>query len=894
MTLALNSTVGPYQILALLGAGGMGEVYRARDTRLGREVALKVLLEIFARDPERLARFQREAQLLASLNHPNIAALYGLEESGGVRALVMELVEGPTLGDRIRAGPLPVEEALPIARQIADALEYAHDRAVMHRDLKPANVKVKADGAVKVLDFGLAKALDDQPAPPASPGSPTLSLAATRAGVILGTAAYMSPEQAKGQPADRRSDIWAFGVVLYEMLTGQQLFGDATVPETLASVMMKDPPLDRLPGSVPGPIRNLVRRCLERDPRRRLQAIGEARLTLEDPWSGPPREEAALRPRRPFAWMAATAVAITAALILAGVHFRETPAREHSVRLEVSVPEQFIVQSFHLSPDGRYLAIAASEGGRYSLWVRPLDSLQTRAVPGAEDARSPFWSPDSRFIGFFAQEKLKKVAVEGGPPQTICDAPGTQVSSTLSGAWSPQGVIVFEWPNIGVLYQVPATGGVPQPLTKSGAPGSGSRLNYPAFLPGGRRFLYRAFGDKPETSGVFAGALDGTPPVRLLPDVSNAIYAPSGASRGTGHLLFRRDQALMAQPFDPRRLQLTGEAFPLVEQVGIIGLAGGYAYAAFTVSGNGALAYLAGGSGDRQLVWMERTGKRLGSIGKPGAIGWELLSPDEKTVAFTLGDLSNVQNIWLHELARGTTSRFTSGSGSSISPVWSPDGRRIVFASSPDTNYRSFDIYQKPASGAGKEELLLRGGRDLRVTDWSQDRISVGYMMDPKTSPDLWLLPLSGERKPFPYLQTESSERQGQFSPDGRFMAYTSDESGQNEVYVQPVPPTGARWPISTGGGSRPRWRRDGRELFYVSAGNRKLMAVPVMYGGTTSGSFQAGAAQALFGFTPNPSVAHQFGYQPRADGQRFLVNVPAGGEAPPPALIVVLNWQAR
>ncbi|MBI3694947.1 MAG: serine/threonine-protein kinase [Acidobacteria bacterium] len=532
MPISAGTRLGPYEIVASLGAGGMGEVYRARDARLGRDVALKVLPEVFAKDAERMARFEREAQVLASLNHPNIAALYGLEESGGVRALVMELVEGPTLAERIEDGPIPIDEALPIARQIAEALEAAHEKGIIHRDLKPSNVKVKADGAVKVLDFGLAKALEDDPASSDVRNSPTLSLAATRAGVILGTAAYMPPEQAKGKPVDRRADIWAFGVVLFEMLTGQQLFAGETAGDTLAAVIKDEPKWDRLPESTPPAIRKLLRRCLDRDPRRRLRDIGEARLVIEDVMAGAPAEEPSPRPRvsasprLAVSWVVAGALLIST-LVLAFLYFGETPPAERVMRYSVPAPEKASIHSFAISPDGRYLAIAATAQGKRYLWVRALDALQPQLLPGTEEAANPFWSPDSRWIGFFAQGKLKKIAVSGGPAQTLCDA-----AAGRGGAWNRDGVILFAPSPTGPLFRVSAVGGVPVQVAK--AEGGGTHRN-PVFLPDGRRFLYQVTGGTADKAGVHVASLDGVAPRRVLADISNVAYAPP-AARGANLL----------------------------------------------------------------------------------------------------------------------------------------------------------------------------------------------------------------------------------------------------------------------------------------------------------------------------------------------------------------------
>jgi len=880
-----GTKIGQYEVIGLIGAGGMGEVYRAHDTRLQRDVALKVLPEAFARDTQRMARFEREAKVLAALNHPNIAAIYGLEESGPIRALVMELVEGPNLAERIRGGPVPMDEALPIARQVADAVEYAHDNNVIHRDLKPANIKVKADGMVKVLDFGLAKALSDEPTEADMSNSPTLSMAATLQGVILGTAAYMAPEQAKGKKVDRRADVWAFGVVLYEMLVGKPLFAGETIPETLASVMKEAPALEKIPSDTPPAIRNLLRRCLEKNTKRRLQHAGEARIIIEDVLSGvaPVSGEAvpAARGRGLFGWVAtgAAAVLLLALGALSFVHFREAVPQQASVRFEVPTPEKATVSVFKLSPDERYMVMLVPEGGRTRLWLRPLNSVQAEPLAGTDGATYPFWSPDSAFIGFFAQDKLKKIAVSGGPAQTLCDA-----SNARGGTWSRDGVILFAGLTSGT-YRVPAAGGVPASVTHLGAPGAGNVNRFPEFLPDGRHFLYLQGASDTVAAGIYVGSLDGAAPIRILPDDSNAVYVPPAGPGGVGHLLFRREATLMAQPFDAGRLQTTGEMFPVAEQVGV---GANVNYGAFSASYDGGLAYWSGALEDRELVWMDRAGKRVGAIVKPGAIGDAALSPDGKTIAVTVGNVPT-SDVWLQDLARGVMSRFTFGPGSGSGPVWSPDGTRIAFTSRVGSG--AYNIYLKPSSGVGKEELLKAAGFNSFARDWSRDGKFIVFEEDSgRTNRDVWLLPVEGDHKPVPYLQSPFNEQRGQFSPDGRWMAYVSNESGRNEVYVQPIPASGAKRQISTAGGEFPRWRRDGKELFYLAV-DRKLMAVPVSIGGAASGSFEIGPAQPLFEI---PTGALAGSLQPAADGQRFLAIVPAGGEAAAATPITVItNWQA-
>ena len=897
MTLADGARLGPYEIVSAVGAGGMGEVFRARDTKLNRNVAIKVLPESFATDPERLARFEREARVLASLNHPHIAAIYGFEELHGIHALVMELVEGPTLADLIRGTdlggrteprPIPLHEALPIAKQIADALEAAHECGIVHRDLKPANIKVREDGTVKVLDFGLAKAMDTGPGRSGGPGvddlthSPTMTSPAmmTGVGMILGTAAYMSPEQARGKPVDRRADIWAFGVVLFEMLTGQRPFGGETISDTLASVLKTEPPWDALPPSTPLTLRRVLRSCLEKNPKQRLQAIGDWRLFLED--APQPASVAVTRNRLPVAIASAAAAVFAIGLVaMSVVHFRETAPQPRAARFQIPLPEKATEPMFRLSPDGRSLAIAATEGGRSRLWVRPIDSLDARALPGADDATYPFWSPDSAFIGFFAQGKLKKIAVAGGPAQTLCVA-----ADGRGGTWNANGVIVFS--ALGdALSRVPAVGGIPTPVTKAA-----NSQRFPEFLPDGKHFLFSISLGKPEANGIYVGSLDGTPPVRLLPDESNAVYGPPDAPGKVGHLLFRRENTLMAQPFDPGRLEMTGELLPLAEQVGV---SRNVAFGAFSASENGVLAYGSGNQGlrNRELVWMDRTGKRLGLIGQSGDMSTAMLSPDEKKISFGLIKQTGGTDIWLYDVVRGVSSRFTFRPGISQDGVWSPDGSRILFQSDNQS------LYEKPVNGAGKEELLLRRGINTRPLDWSRDGRFLVYQMQSggQTGYDLFLLPIrsgsaagradGSDDKPVPYLQTPFSEVAAQFSPDGRWMAYTSNESGRPQIYVQGIPASGAKWQISAAGGDQPRWRRDGKELFFISD-DQKLMVVPVK----TGAAFEAGAPQPLFDIQPiNNQLSGRFAYQPTADGQRFLVTAPAGGQTTP--LTVVLNWQA-
>ena len=631
----------------------MGEVYRARDTRLGRDVALKVLPEVFSRDVERMARFEREAKLLASLNHPNIAAIYGIEESGAIRALVMELVEGPNLAERISAGALPLDEALPIARQVAEAIEYAHEQGVMHRDLKPANIKVKEDGTVKVLDFGLAKALTDEPTAEEIGNSPTLSMAATRQGVILGTAAYMSPEQARGKKVDRRTDVWALGCVLYEMLTGKQAFQGEDVTIILAAIVMREPAWEALPASTPHSIQTLLRRCLRKERKERLPDAGSARIEIQEGIAGAGSglqtglQGAASAPIGRLAFPGRTGWAVAAVLLVAllgvlGVggfaYWRRPPEEANAVRFSIAPPETWKLREdiggsqaspapLAVSPDGQRVAfVATGADGKSLLWVRTLDTLEAESLQGTDGAASPFWSPDNRFLAFFAGGKLKKIDLSGGPPVTLCDAPSGQ-----GGAWSRDGVIVFEaiTTATSALQRVSAAGGTPAAAVVL-AEGE-IRSQRPFFLPDGRHFLFETEKVAGPNQPIHVGSLDSTERKLLLnADASNVAYSQ-------GHLLFLRETTLMAQPFDAERLELTGEAFPIVEQIQISSL--GEIYANFSASENGVLAYQTGAAtGGSQLTWFDRTGKQIGMLGEPAQYGDVRLSPDEKRVAVTIRD----------------------------------------------------------------------------------------------------------------------------------------------------------------------------------------------------------------------------------------------------------------
>jgi len=881
LSIAIGTKLGSHEITGVLGRGGMGEVYRARDTKLKRDVAIKILPEEFSLDPERIARFHREARAIAALNHANIAAIHELGETRTTKFLVLELVEGDTLAQRIQRGPLPLEEALNIARQIGEALEAAHEKGIIHRDLKPANIKITPQGKVKLLDFGLARIFEDESEDLDSSNSPTL-VSATAGGVILGTAAYMSPDQARGQKADKQSDVWAFGCVLYEMLTGQPTFRGQTVTDILSSIIRSEPDWSALPQSTPVFVRSLLRRCLQKERSRRLRDIADARIEIEEAGTPAEREPDRAKPQEKarrvrvtwFAAVLAIALALGAVLVVVSLlYFNRTTPPE--IRLEVNTPPTADPLSFAISPDGRRLVFSASNEGKSQLWVRPLDSLAAKPLAGTDGATYPFWSPDSASVGFFADGQLKRIDIVGGAPQVLAIA-----AAGRGGTWNRDGTILFV-PNVtNPVLKVPATAGEPVAVTRLETGQASHR--FPQFLPDGRHFIYFVQGGPDQ--GVYAGSLDGGSSKRLANADGAAVVSPSG------FLFFARQTTLLAQPFDFKRQELSGNPFPVAERVAFDAATNAAGFSATL----GVVTYrTVSASGARQLMWLDRSGKSLGAIGAAdmAALTDVELSPDGKRVAVFRAVNGNT-DVWLIDAARGVPTRFTFDAAIDQRPVWSADGSHVVFTSNRNGIY---NLYWKMSSGAGADELLLESDQSKAPTDWSSDgRFLLFRSNDPKTSYHLWVLPMSGDKKPFPFLKTPFEEGDGQFSPDGKWIGYQSNESGRFEIYVQPFPGPGGKFQVSNNGGAQPRWNKNGKEIFYVSL-DSKMMATPVKLS-PDGQSMETGTPAALFPVRiaggPVSGVNKQQ-YAVSSDGMRFLVNLAVDEGAASP-ITLIYNWKPK
>jgi len=899
----IGKTLGAYRVLEKLGEGGMGEVYRARDTKLNRDVALKFLPDLFAHDGDRVARFTREAQTLAALNHPHIATIYGIIEApdsadGGrgearVHALAMELVEGDDLSARIAAGPVPLAEALAIARQIADALEAAHEQGIVHRDLKPANIKVRADGMVKVLDFGLAKAMDQSAAAQGfgsafrtdATNSPTFTARATQLGTIIGTAAYMAPEQAKGKAVDRRADIWAFGVVLYEMLTGVCPFGGDDTTEVLASVLKTEPQWALIPSDTPPSVRRLLRRCLEKDPRRRLSSIGDARLDLDDT-----EPAAATSPATPVAaatrrsirsrlWPALAGVVLTAAVAATLWPSAPSSANAGVTRLSILPPAGASLlpdsTGVAVSPDGTMVAfvIGSANHSEGQLWVRSLDSMTARLLESGDGASTPFWSPDSRRIGFFTNSQLKTIAALGGRAEILCDAP-----SGRGAAWGPSDVILFAPDAGGPIYRIPASGGRPAPATTLDPARKEYGHRFPTFLPDGKHFLYASLPGRNGQFDIFAGSIEDKSRVRVGSLDSAPVYAEPG------WLLYAKQGVLAAQPFDPSSLKLTGPPVLLEDEPGsILDPATSYtAGTAASVSSLRSLAYFSAPSTNTVAVWLDVAGRVTGTLLIPaGHYESVAISPDGTHAVLVRSTSPSESDLWLVDLARGSVSPLSSGHGRNDSPVWSPDGTRIVFATDRDGPE---DLFVKIVGDASPEQPLYRSDILFKgPSGWSADgRWIVLTQLDPDTSQDVFLLPSSGGKDLKPLVRGPLKDLGHAPSPDGRWLAYITQDTGRFQLYVQSFPEPGHRVQVSQDGAFLSWWTRDGRQLVFVDDRLQGLWRVDLEPGAT----LRVGTPRQVATLPPDVMSMSAM-----PDRQRFIAIVPE--RSGPGSMTIVQNWRA-
>ena len=877
MALSKGSKIGPYEIVGLIGAGGMGEVYRARDAQLGRDVALKILPDLFARDPDRMARFGREAKLLAALDHPNIASIHGLQDSGETRALVMQLVEGPTLAERIARGPMPIPEALMIARQVADALEYAHEKGIVHRDLKPANVKIAANDTVKILDFGLAKAVGTHPSVTGDAKATTVGRMTTEQGAWFGTPAYMPPEQARAQPVDRRADIWAFGCLLYEMLTGTIAFHGDTTTDTLAAVIRGEPDWSLLPPDTPPPLRALLQRCLQKEARQRLRDVGDARIALEDLAAGRAPEVAGASPVAPRIGRLALVLGLAALAIAVVATWKLKPSPPEPsrpvVRFTIELPSgQRLATAgsvaLALSADGSLLAYVATAPGRemQQIYLRAMATGEVRPVAGTEGATRPFFSRDGQWLGFFAAGKLKKVLSSGGVAQPLADA-----WAAGGGNWGGRGTIVFSPKTNGKLYDVPEQGGAVRPLTEGGADaGSFS----PEYLPNDNAVLFARF---TPSSAILVEPIGAGAP-RVLAE-GPAVTAPHYVS--SGHLIYAQAGKLMAVPFDARRLEVMGSAVPVVSSVlqwpEII------PPVQYSVSGTGTLAYVSGTASSlgARLVWVDRSGAETELNAQVHNYDQPRISPDGERIAVQVND-NALSELWLYDVGHDALSRFPLEGSINSAPVWTPDGKRIAYFSNREGPGRTF---WQLADGSGALERLTSGDIELPFS-WSPGG-KILATVDTTPDPAIWLLHIDDRRRERFPRDASAFYDDPQFSPDGQWILYVSTDGGRRAIYVEPYPGPGGKYEISSDSGTEPLWSPTGREIFYRIGD--KLMAVDVL----TAPSFSIGKPHELFErrYLANTNGYDRPNYDVSSDGQRFLMVKPVEERDEPAQINVVLNW---